>query len=454
MTTASPQAAQTRDPYAAQGPAPTDDKAARIKRISAEDAQFRDAFPLAAVSQAKRRPGLRLAEIVQIVMEGYADRPALGRRAYELATDAAGRSTVRLLPRFDTITYRQLWDRARGLAGEWHANSQHPLNAGDFACILGFASPDYASLILASIHLGAVIVPLQTSAPPSQHRDIIAETEPRILATGIDYLPNAVEAVLMGYAPQRLVVFDYEPRDDAQREKLDAARRRLADAGCPIVVDTLEALVDRGTSLAPPPLYTPPAEEDPLAWLFYTSGSTGTPKGAMFTQSLVTGTWLGEPGVPVITLSFMPMSHLVGNGYLLMALANGGTSYCFAEERPLDPVRRPAAGAADHGLAGAAGLRDVPPPLPARGGPPAGRRRGPGRRRGGGEAGDARDAAGRAADLGRLRLGGAGARDLRLDGGHARHAHGHRLLLDGDRRRHRPGGWQGAAPAGHRLQAR
>jgi fatty acid CoA ligase FadD9 len=328
MTTASPQAAQTRDPYAAQGPAPADDKAARIKRIAAEDAQFRDAFPLAAVSQAKRRPGLRLAEIVQIVMEGYADRPALGRRAYELATDAARRSTVRLLPRFDTITYRQLWDRARGLAGEWHANSQHPLRAGDFACILGFASPDYASLILASIHLGAVIVPLQTSAPPSQHRDIIAETEPRILATGIDYLPNAVEAVLMGYAPQRLVVFDYEPRDDAQREKLDAARRRLADAGCPIVVDTLEALVDRGTSLAPPPLYTPPAEEDPLAWLFYTSGSTGTPKGAMFTQSLVTGTWLGEPGVPVITLSFMPMSHLVGNGYLLMALANGGTSYC------------------------------------------------------------------------------------------------------------------------------
>lgn len=320
MTTAAPAAAPYND---AAG-----QKAVKLAALRAEDPQFRDSFPLPEVSAAKRQPGLRLAEIVQIVMEGYADRPALGRRAYELATDAGGRSTVRLLPRFDTITYRELWARARAVAGEWHGTSRHPLKPGDFACILGFASPDYATLILAGIHLGAVIVPLQTSAPASQHRDILAETEPRILATGIDYLGAAVEAVLMGYAPQRLVVFDYEPRDGAQREKLEAARRRLAEAGCPIELDTLEAVADRGGSLPPAPLYVPPAEEDPLAWLFYTSGSTGTPKGAMFTQSLVTGTWLGEPGIPVITLSFMPMSHLVGNGYLLMALANGGTSYC------------------------------------------------------------------------------------------------------------------------------
>jgi fatty acid CoA ligase FadD9 len=48
----------------------------------------------------------------------------------------------------------------------------------------------------------------------------------------------------------------------------------------------------------------------------------------MFTQRLVIGTWLNQSRIPAITLSFMPMSHLVGNGYMLMALANGGTSYC------------------------------------------------------------------------------------------------------------------------------
>ena len=99
--------------------------------------------------------------------------------------------------------------------------------------------------------------------------------------------------------------------------------------------------------------------EDPLAWVFYTSGTTGTPKGAMFTESLCIGTWLAQSDQPVITLSYMPMSHLIGYGYVIMTLANGGTSYFAGKERPVDAVRRPGDGAADHAEPGAAGLRDV-----------------------------------------------------------------------------------------------
>ena len=306
-----------------------DARAARLARLGAEDAQFRDSFPLESVSAAKNRPGLRLAQVVQIVMEGYADRPALGQRARELAVDpATGRKTLRLLPRFETITYRELWGRARAVAGEWSHEGRRPLKAGDFVCILGFASPDYATMLLASIHLGGVNVPLQTSAPASQHADIIAETEPRILAAGVDYLDNAVDAVMAGFAPDRLVVFDYDARDDDHRDKVEAARQRLAAGDRQIVVDTLDVVVGCGEALPAAALYVPAPDEDPLAWLFYTSGSTGTPKGAMFTQKLVIGTWMHAHRAPAITLSFMPMSHLVGNGYMLMALGNGGTSYC------------------------------------------------------------------------------------------------------------------------------
>ncbi len=301
----------------------------RIETLRRDDPQFRDSFPLAAVVQAKLQPGLRFAELVQITMEGYADRPALGQRARELVRDpASGRSTLRLLPRFDTLSYREVWARARAAASDWHHDEHSPLRAGDFVCILGFTSPDYATVLLANIHRGAVNVPLQTSAAPSQHAAIIAETEPRIFATSVEYVGNAVDAVLAGTVPQRLVVFDYDARDDDQREKLEAAQQRLNDANCPIIVDTFEEVIARGGQMAEPPLFTAPAGEDPLAWLFYTSGSTGTPKGAIFTESLVNGAWLGDMGKPAITLSFMPMSHLVGNGYLLMALANGGTSYC------------------------------------------------------------------------------------------------------------------------------
>src|SRR5580692_2103472 len=82
----------------------------RLERLRAADPQFRDSFASETVVAAKREPGLRLAQVVQIVMEGYADRPALGQRARELVTDpATGRKTLRLLPRFDVMTYRELW---------------------------------------------------------------------------------------------------------------------------------------------------------------------------------------------------------------------------------------------------------------------------------------------------------------------------------------------------------
>ena len=302
--------------------------AQRRERLYAEDPQFSDARPDDAVAESVRRPGLRIAEAMATVMTGYADRPALGQRARGVVIDpTTGRASLHLLPRFDTISYRDLWSRIQAVAADWHHHDQHPLLPGDFVCVLGFASIDYTVAKLACVHLGAVVVPLQTSAPAAQHAPILSETQPRILAVGIDYLITAVEAALEGTAPQRLVVFDYEPRDDAQRAAYDAARAMLADSGSALTVETISAVLERGAALPPAPLFAAAESADPLAWVFYTSGTTGTPKGAMFTESLCIGTWLAQSDQPVITLSYMPMSHLIGYGYVIMTLANGGTSY-------------------------------------------------------------------------------------------------------------------------------
>ena len=302
--------------------------AQRRERLYAEDAQFRDARPDDSVAESVRRPGLRIAQAMATVMTGYADRPALGQRAREVVTDPdTGRASLRLLPRFDTITYRDLWARIGAVASDWHHHGEHPLQPGDFVCVLGFASIDYTAAKLACVHLGAVVVPLQTSAPATQHAPILSETEPRILAVGINYLAAAVEAALSGTAPGRLIVFDYEPRDDTQRAAYEAACARLADSGSSLTVETISQVVERGAALPPAPLHAAADGDDPLAWVFYTSGTTGTPKGAMFTESLCIGTWLAQSDQPVITLSYMPMSHLIGYGYVIMTLANGGTSY-------------------------------------------------------------------------------------------------------------------------------
>ena len=300
----------------------------RLEKLLAEDKQFIATLPSPAVIAAKTKPGLRVAQIVQIVMEGYADRPAIGQRAHEITTDPkSGRTSLRILDRFETYTFGHIWNRVRATAADWRMDPRDGVKAGDFVAILGFASADYATMALASVYLGAVNVPLQANAPARQHADIIAETDPRILATSIESLDAAVEAILLGVAPPRLIVFDYEPRDDAQRDRFRAACDRLTTEKRPTTIETLQDIVARGGQLSPAPLHDSNTD-DSLAWLFYTSGTTGTPKGAMYTEYTIRNTWLYSAEKPAITLSFMPMSHGVGYGYMFLALANGGTSYC------------------------------------------------------------------------------------------------------------------------------
>jgi fatty acid CoA ligase FadD9 len=308
--------------------------ACRISDLYATDSQFTDARSIEALTAAIEQPGLRLPRIVSTVMGAYAERPAVGERAVNLTADPeTGRTSLELLPWFETVTYRELWDRVGAVASALTDGPGHPVQPGDRVCVLGFTSVDYATLDMALVQLGAVSVPLQTSAPVSQLRPIVTETEPRVFASSINDLGDAVELVLTGYTPARLVVFDYRPEATEQREAVDAARTRLAEADSPVLMETLAELLERGESL-PAPELVPDDDDDPLRLLIYTSGSTGAPKGAMYPERLVANFWRrsrwnwGESSVgPSITLSFMPMSHVMGRGILYGTLGNGGTAY-------------------------------------------------------------------------------------------------------------------------------
>src|SRR5258707_815660 len=274
---------------------PTDPREERLARrvadLYATDAQFADARPIEALTAAIEQPGLRLPRIMSTVMAAYAERPAVGERAVNLATDPeTGRTSLELLPWFETITYRELWGRVGAVAGALTDGPGQPVQPGDRVCVLGFASVDYATIDMALVQLGAVSVPLQTSAPVSQLRPIVAETEPRVFGSSIGDLGDAVELVLTGHTPARLVVFDYHPEVDDQREAFDAARTRLAEAGSPVLVETLAEVLERGESLPATPEFVPD-DEDPLRLLIYTSGSTGAPKGAMYPERLFANFW-------------------------------------------------------------------------------------------------------------------------------------------------------------------
>ncbi|MGD1253859.1 carboxylic acid reductase [Mycobacterium seoulense] len=304
----------------------------RIEELTATDPQFAAARPDPAVEAAVEKPGMRLPQVIRTVLEGYADRAALAHRVVEFVEDAAtGRTRLELLPRFETITYRQLGERVAALGRAWADGEVH---AGDRVCVLGFNSVDYATIDMALATISAVSVPLQTSASPASLRPIVTETEPTVIAASANQLPEAVELILSGHRPAKLVAFDYHPEVDDEREALETARTRLADAG--VAVETLAEVLERGKALPDTPL---PASEDsdPLALLIYTSGSTGAPKGAMYPQSNVakiwrrgSRNWFGESPAS-ITLNFMPMSHVMGRGILYGTLGNGGTAYFAAK---------------------------------------------------------------------------------------------------------------------------
>src|SRR5271163_2007593 len=311
----------------------------RAAELAANDPEFAAARPDVAVAAAIDAAGTLFPQVTKAVLEGYSDRPALAQRAYELIKDPqTGRTSAKLMPWFDKVTYGELAHRVNELS---RALADGLVSAGDRVTVLGFTSVDYATIDVALGVVGAVSVPLQTSAAIAQLKPIVLETQPTLFAASVDYLSDAVDVILAGaeagHTPGRLVVFDYRSELDDNREALQSAHERLADLS--LTIETLNEVRERGAKLAATPRVAPRAEDvgDPLALLIYTSGSTGAPKGAMYPQSNVakmcnrsTKNWFG-PSAASISLNFMPMSHVMGLGTLYGTLGNGGTAYFAAK---------------------------------------------------------------------------------------------------------------------------
>lgn len=303
----------------------------RIAQLRSTDPQLAAAMPDAAVSSALDRPDMRLPGIIATVLDGYADRPALGQRAVEFVTDPqSGRTTARLLPHFETVTYGELSRRIGALAA-----ALDDVAAGDRVAVLGFTSVDYTTIDMTLASIGAVSVPLQTNAALTALAPIVAETEPVLVASAVDHLADAVELALASPTVSRLIVFDARLELDDHRDAVAAARNTLRqNSGAAVDLTTIGELVERGSELAVRAPATA-TDDNPLALLIYTSGSTGAPKGAMYPERLAAGAWRqsfranwGDHScAPSITLNFLPMSHMMGRGLLYGTLGAGGTAY-------------------------------------------------------------------------------------------------------------------------------
>lgn len=306
----------------------------RISELLAAEPELAERMPLPGVFEDGAGAGLRLAEIVRRTFAAYAQRPALGERA-RVYEEVDGQVAVRLLPRFQTLSYGQLWSQLSAVAADWYHHAQHPLREGDFVAVLGFAGADYTTVDLACTQVGAVAVPLHSNASVEHIRHLVAEAAPRVFATSTDRLATVLRALQGPTSVRRLLVFDHHRELPEHQDSWAAAGALLAQAGSPMSLELLSDVVERGGSLPPVPALGPDdSASGALSALLYTSGSTGTPKGVMFPESTVSLMWRPPGGpdqqYPMITANFLPQSHLVARRLVIKTLAMGGTAHFVA----------------------------------------------------------------------------------------------------------------------------
>ena len=183
----------------------------RVEALYHDDVEFRAAEPSTEIRAAARQPGLRLVQVLETLMDGYAERPAMGMRATELVNDpATGRFDRHLRPDLETITYGDLWSDVKAIAAAW-SGDEVPVGVGDFVATIGFASADYLRSTSCARTWDWCQFRCSTTRRCRGCSRSSPRSEPRVLAVSADYLDLAVECGARAATPcDALVVFDYD----------------------------------------------------------------------------------------------------------------------------------------------------------------------------------------------------------------------------------------------------
>jgi len=298
----------------------------RLKITSRRDPATRQWTPLPAVIEQLQNDHLAAIEMFELACAAYAERPALGERAFTLEPGPAGQ-TVRFLAEFHTVSYATAWRRTVELATGLVRDPRTALKPGEVAGIIGFGSIDYVLADLACLYAGVTSAVLQMSMPPEDLKHIINEGRFKAIICTREGLAGLLAVLASCRTVRSVVVMDLHEGAD-----LEAAELARVRAGAALPVLTLAEAEAQGRAGAPLAPWLPAPGTDPLATLMYTSGSTGFPKGALLTQSVWRSHWQLRSlrqfaRFPNITLNFYPLSHAMGRNAVLRTLMLGGVTH-------------------------------------------------------------------------------------------------------------------------------
>ena len=278
------------------------------------------------ILEALTKPGLSIAQIIKLVLTSYGNRPALGwreKRRGELAAD------------FSFLTYDALWDQVTSLSSAFACDKHFDLKPGDMIGTMGFAGPEYVTLLLAAQYNGLPYVPLPSNAGASQLQDIFLEIRPKCVATSVEQLDKAISCAGVCEDIRAILVFDVDGDDPRHVTLIETARETLNESNPGTSLTTFAEALSRGQSQQAVEPFRPAEGDSPIVSIVYTSGSTGTPKGAVYTEKNAIVPWQSAPyAPPAIVLHYQPMSHSYGTSYTFMTLGRGGL-LCFTAQSDL-----------------------------------------------------------------------------------------------------------------------
>ena len=244
------------------------------------------------------------------IAERITGATTLGRMilsASERGEDVALRHPVD--ERFESITYRELGERARAIALGLIAMG---IEAGDVVAILGSTRAEWTLCEAGALCAGAVVAPIYHTNSPEECRHVLAHSEARLLFCE-DAAQVAKVARIAAACPrlEHVIVIEGDAPGAMPLEQLRAAGRS---------VDAEE--VERRVRAVEP---------GDVATLVYTSGTTGPPKGCMLTHAnflSATAMYRGQLELddiqPVIYM-FLPLAHVLARIAQMVVIDVGGT---------------------------------------------------------------------------------------------------------------------------------
>jgi fatty-acyl-CoA synthase len=174
------------------------------------------------------------------------------------------------------LTYAELNRRSNRLA---HALAASGVGPGDRVALLAYNRLDYAIVTQAVAKCGALLVPMNFRFAAEEIRQVLADSEPRVLFLESSFAPAVREAIARGAPAPRLILLpDLTGALASDARERAAPSARGADlAAIPAVEELAQGYPDS----------EPPQRVDPHSpcVIMYTSGTTGTPKGVLVSHA-------------------------------------------------------------------------------------------------------------------------------------------------------------------------